>query len=113
MTLNTTGLDAFLAGLDEAIDMGVQDATEAIEQKAVATVPVLTGALQTSIQINGVEGSGERTVEAGQGLDYAAWVEYGSSKAPAQPFMTPAAEQTDVGAFVAKRIAALAGGGVL
>ena len=93
MTVNTAGLETFRAGLPQVIDAGVQETAEAIERTATGLVPVDTGALRTSIQVNGAEGTGERTVEAGQGLDYAPFVEYGSSRAPAQPFMTPAAEQ--------------------
>jgi hypothetical protein len=82
----------FRAGLPKAIDDGVNDTAEQVADAARGLVAVDTGALRASIEVFGAGGSGERTVEAGQSLDYAPFVEYGG-KAAAQPFMTPAAEQ--------------------
>jgi hypothetical protein len=81
----------FRAGLPQAIDQGVDDTADAVVTSAQAYVPELTGALKTSIEKFGAGGTGERTVEAGQSLGYAEFVEYGG-KGKAQPFMTPAAE---------------------
>lgn len=88
-----SNLPRFAAGLPAAIDRAVEDTARDIERVASQLAPVDTGALQTSIEVFGVMGSGERTIEAGQSLDYAAYVEYGTARQAAQPFMTPAAEQ--------------------
>lgn len=105
-----SNLMQFAAGLPAAIDAGVQETAEQVEETARSLVPVDTGALRTSIETFGAGGSGERTVEAGQGLGYAAFVEYGTDKAPAQPFLTPAAEQNrpNLTKNVARHIEALA-----
>lgn len=109
MTLNTRGLQTFAADIGKAVDAGVQQTAEAIAQEAQRLVPVDTGALRTSIEVFGAGGSGARTVEAGQGLDYAAFVEYGTAKAPAQPFMTPAAarHRADLPKNIAAQLKAL------
>ena len=64
-------------------------ATTAVEQ-AKRTCPVDTGYLQSSISASG----GTITV----GADYAQYVEYGTWKSPAQPFLTPAVQ---AGAMIA------------
>ena len=83
----------FRAGLNQAIDAGVNDTAEQVADAARGLVAVDTGALRASIEVFGAGGSGERTVSAGQSLAYAPFVEYGG-KGKAQPFMTPAAERT-------------------
>jgi HK97 gp10 family phage protein len=107
----TSNLLAFAAGIPQAIDVGVEETAQQVHDTARALVPVDTGALRTSIEVFGAGGSGERTVQAGQSLDYAAHVEYGTAQAPAQPFMTPAAEQhrADLPANVARRLKELEG----
>jgi hypothetical protein len=100
----------FRAGLGRAIDAGVASTAEEVANVARSLVPVDTGALQASIEVFGAGGSGERTVEAGQSLDYAPFVEYGG-KSAAQPFMTPAAEagRVSLPKHVGKHIKALEG----
>jgi HK97 gp10 family phage protein len=65
---------------------------------AIAGVPVDTGALQASINQE-VVWKGEKvvgTITAGEGLNYANAIEFGTSKMPARPFMRPAMnEQRD------------------
>lgn len=87
MPLNSK-LSVFAAGILPAIDQGADETADQVVVDAQAEVLVDTGALQTSIEKFGADGSGERTVEAGQGLDYAGIVEY-----TLKPFMTPAAER--------------------
>src|SRR6266487_2916357 len=110
MTLNMTGLTTFASGIEAAIDEGVNDTAVQIHDTARALVSVDTGALRTSIEVFGAGGSGERTVEAGQSLAYAAFVEYGTSRQAAQRFMTPAAEQhgADLEANIERRLRELA-----
>lgn len=111
MTLTMRGLQTFRAGLSQAIDEGVNDTAVQIHDTARSLVPVDTGALRTSIEVFGAGGSGERTVEAGQSLDYAPFVEYGTARQAAQPFMTPAAERhrADLPKNIATRLKALEG----
>lgn len=89
----TSNLLKFAAGVSGAIDRGVNETADQVVTTAQQRVPVDTGALRTSIEKFGAAGTGERTVEAGQSLDYAPHVEYGTDRQAAQPFMTPAAEQ--------------------
>jgi len=56
----------------------------AAELKAKEKVPVRTGALRDSISVD------EETLTLGASAVYAAAVEYGTAKQPAQPYLTPA-----------------------
>lgn len=60
-----------------------------IEADGKILAPVLTGTLESSISsdVNGLE------AEIGPHTDYEAYVEYGTSKMDAQPYMGPAAEK--------------------
>ena len=104
-----SALPTFIAGLPQAIDTGVEETAQQVHDTARSLVPVDTGALQTSIEVFGAGGSGERVVSAGQSLDYAVVVEYGSAHQAAQPYMTPAAElhRADLATNTAKHIKAL------
>ena len=107
MTLKSN-ISVFRAGLSQAIDQGVGAAADQVAAQERSTVAVDTGALKASIEVFGAEGSGERTVSAGQSLDYAPFVEYGG-RGPAHPFVTPAAEQgrQTLPANVGKQVKAL------
>lgn len=62
---------------------------EEVEREAKRRAPVRTGALRDSIQgrvLN--QHAGDVTV----GVEYGPYVEYGTRFAPAQPYLTPAAE---------------------
>ncbi len=77
------------AGKDE-LSKGV---AEGIEGYANDFVPVLTGSLKASIHVSGGGGTYEVTAQSTEGgatREYAGYVEFGTHKAPAQPFMTPA-----------------------
>lgn len=60
-----------------------------IERDGKIFAPVLTGTLESSISsdVNGL------SAEIGPHTDYEAYVEYGTSKMHAQPYMGPAAEK--------------------
>ena len=66
---------------------------------AVDRVPYKTGTLRLSISVGrpgGPKGSfmpGDLTAEVGPTAEYGAFVEYGTSRMRAQPYMTPASEQ--------------------
>ena len=85
------------------IRAGIQDATkQAIakvcidtESKAKNLAPVDTGYLKNSIQMD-LSRLSELVGEVAVGAEYAVYVEFGTSRMVAQPYMTPAAE--DVGA---------------
>jgi len=87
--------EAALTALDEAVEDGVE--------RAKQIVPVDTGALRKSIRkepsphreqdsyIAGITagGGGVTNPRTGREVDYAAYVEYGTSRAPAQPYLRP------------------------
>lgn len=69
------------------------DVAKGMKNAAERYVPVLSGALKNSIHIEGGGDNFEvvaRSIEGGAPRDYAHFVEYGTSKMNAQPFMTPA-----------------------
>lgn len=68
-----------------------------VEAHAEMLVPVDTGALKASIQ---TEQTGDLSAAVTAGMDYAQHVEYGTTRAPAQPYMTPAADAVRPG-FIA------------
>lgn len=71
-----------------AAEQIVGETVTEIKDYAVAVVPVATGALRDSIE-DEVDGS-EGAVYTAQA--YSHFVEYGTVKMPAQPYMTPASE---------------------
>lgn len=103
-------LSTIARGLDGALDRAVARTADAIAADARGLVPVDTGALRTSIEVFGAEGTGARTVEAGQSLDYAVFVEQGTGRQAAQPYMAPAAQQADLAAAVRDEIGRLTRG---
>ena len=82
-----------VGGLPTKLERGsaaaVADVVEETTTSAKRNAPVDTRALQNSIkgEVSGTTG----TVTTG--VDYAPYVEYGTSRSPAQPFMRPAAEE--------------------
>lgn len=98
-------LSQLAARIDGALDRAVQATADQIAIDARGFVPVDTGALRTSIEVFGAAGTHERTVEAGQSLDYAVYVEEGTRVQRPQPYMTPAAQQADLEAAVRRELA--------
>lgn len=68
----------------------VKRATFSIEADAKAKVPVRTGTLRRSI-VSRFEGGGMRGI-VGPSVKYGLWVEVGTRRMAARPFMRPAAE---------------------
>jgi HK97 gp10 family phage protein len=66
----------------------IRNATFAVEGHAKVATPVDTGNLKNSINST-IEADGERGIVA-TGVEYAAYVEYGTSRMAAQPYLLPA-----------------------
>jgi len=75
----------------DVIDKGAYDWAVAVEERAKEIVPVDTGELQESIHVEKGDSSGEYRVVASAA--HAKFVEYGTSKMAAQPYITPAWRQ--------------------
>ena len=90
--LNLTHLHHFASRVSpDMIDKGAYDWAVAIEERAKEIVPVDTGALQESIHVEKGDQLGEYRVVASE--PYAAFVEFGTSKMAAQPYLIPAWRQ--------------------
>jgi HK97 gp10 family phage protein len=90
LTVSTASLDALIARAARVEDVVAMYA-DLIETEAKRFVPVDTGALRDSIvtQLHGWAAE----ITAGEGLTYARYVEYGTARAPAQPYLRPAMER--------------------
>lgn len=92
MTILTTRVE-FNPGWENQLDVEkeMSDIGNQVAEDARRMAPVETGALRDSIQSE-VSGSGtETTVRVGSNLEYAIYVEMGTSNQGAQPFLRPAA----------------------
>ena len=89
-----SNLLAYAAGLPAAIDAGTGETAQQVKDSRDPLTPVDTGGLLNSGKVMQVA-SGHWQVREGDGLPdaRAIYTEYGTDKAPAQPHMTPAAEQ--------------------
>jgi HK97 gp10 family phage protein len=76
----------FEAGIQYATARYARAVAKAVEEDMVALCPVDTGELVNSIR---VEGAGS-TVYVTVGTDHWSFIEYGTSKMQAQPFIRPA-----------------------
>ena len=84
---NTRGV---LNEVDRRISDNLVTAALMVERTAKQTVPVLTGALKRSITHQ--PEVPKREVKVGSNLDYAKYVELGTSKMSARPYLRPALE---------------------
>lgn len=77
------------------VSAAVRKTAFAIEGSAKALAAVDTGTMRSSISttISGSGSAGSMTAEIGPTVDYAIYVEYGTSRMGAQPFMGPAGDQ--------------------
>lgn len=84
------------AQVQSALDQAMQDAmdatAEAAKEAARERCPVDTGLLKSSIyaQVDARGGTARRTLTVGADAPYAVYVELGTDRAPAQPFLRPA-----------------------
>ena len=72
----------------------VRETAEGVVQQAQALAPVDTGALRDSIRVAAGELTDGESIDSMVEVDvpYALFVEYGTVRHPAQPFLTPAIE---------------------
>jgi HK97 gp10 family phage protein len=75
----------------------VRGAAFLCQRVAMQKAPVDTGFLRSSITVGRIGGGrlrpGDMDAQVGPEAEYGGYVEYGTSNAGAQPYMTPAAEQ--------------------
>lgn len=78
--------------LENALQDAMQATAEAAKDRAQQLCPVDTGLLRSSIfaSVDAPGGSHRRTLVVGADAPYALYVELGTSRAPAQPFLRPA-----------------------
>ena len=78
-------LSDLAAGIEAAVSEAVAAGAEVVADNARSACPVDTGALQASIAVakNGT------SAEINANTDYAAYVEFGTSKMAAQPYLVP------------------------
>lgn len=95
-------IPALIAFVETQSRAAVKASADRIAEKARQLAPVDTGALRGSIEAVSVTTG--KSAEVRVGVPYAAYVEYGTYKMAAQPFLSPAVEQekerfiADVGA---------------
>ena len=90
-----------LQALDRALAEALDDLGRRIQERAQELCPVDTGRLRNSITYTlggggygfpGMGASAGRELSVGSDVEYAAYVELGTSRTRAQPFLRPAAE---------------------
>lgn len=116
MPINLRKLQAYRAGVPDAIDRGTHQAATFIKDLAVQLAPEDEGDLKETGRVEPSAGQGDGTYQVLFGgmsgsnkyVDYARHVEFGTEDSDAQPFLTPAKEQIDVRAEIAEELRALA-----
>jgi len=107
VVVDLTAIDLLIANLAGRVEALIEKYLLLIEAEAKHLVPVDTGALRASITHTLEVLAGEVTA-GNDAVDYASFVEYGTYRAAAQPYMRPAMERYGP-AFVAE-LQALVGG---
>ena len=79
--------DKYIKSVNDAKRMGLTGAAMVVQGAAIALSPVKTGNLRGSISFK-VESEDEARV--GTNVEYAPYVEYGTKKMSAQPYLRPA-----------------------
>jgi len=105
VSLKLTRLRRVLQGERAAIDRGARAYAEAVADLAEQLAPVDTGALRASIHVEDGDREGAYRVVAS--APYAQFVEYGTARAAAQPFLTPAVAHVKPLPFFAREFAEL------
>lgn len=85
-------VEALLA-VNPLMGSAMEDIAEEIADKATSAAPRDTGALADSIEGGAVLEGGTWKARVVAEVDYAAYVEFGTSDTPAQPFLRPAADE--------------------
>ena len=87
-----TGLNVKKSGEDKIAEALNKKALRIVRQ-AKQLAPVDTGRLRSSITAELIRSDGRPKDVVGTNVEYAPFVEFGTSKQPAQPFLRPAAQQ--------------------
>lgn len=103
--LNLSRLRRVIKGEPAALDRAARNCAGAVRDLAKQLCPVDTGALRASIHVRR-EGR-EAVYSIVAPLDYAGYVEYGTHKMEAQPYLTPAIRHIDPLPYFQKEIGAL------
>jgi HK97 gp10 family phage protein len=74
-------------------DTAIKKVSAIVEAEAKLRTPVLTGTLKRSITHQTESNENESRGRVGTNVQYAVWVEKGSTTTPAQPFLVPAIEE--------------------
>lgn len=82
--------DEAVTALSQAFDRALEKIGLTAERYAANLCPVDTGRLRNSI--TSTVDSGEKAAYIGTNVEYAPYVEFGTSRQKAQPFLTPAAQ---------------------
>lgn len=91
VTVNEDNTEEASQGIQRAIDRALEEIGLAAEGYAKRACPVDTGNLRNSIT-HAVE-SADNAVYIGTNVEYAPYVELGTSRQKAQPFLRPAASE--------------------
>lgn len=91
VTVNEDNTEEVSQGIVRAMDRALEEIGLAAEGYAKRACPVDTGNLRNSI--THVVESGEDAVYVGTNVEYAPYVEMGTSRTAAQPFLRPAATE--------------------
>ncbi len=86
-------IPALMAFVETQSRMAVKSSADRIAQRARSYAPVQTGALRNSIE--SVSNLAGKEAEVRVNAPYAAYVEYGTYKMDAQPFLTPAVREEE------------------
>jgi HK97 gp10 family phage protein len=90
-------IPALIAFVESESRAAVKASADRIAQKARNYAPVDTGALRNSIEaVSNIAG---KEAEVRVSAPYAAYVEYGTYKMDAQPFLTPAVREEEAAFF--------------
>jgi HK97 gp10 family phage protein len=94
ITISVSGMDAFNSNLAQVIADKIRQTDEAVQEAGINTeagakqaCPVDTGRLRSSIQY---QNTGPAECQVGTPVEYAAFVELGTSRQSAQPYLFPA-----------------------
>jgi len=114
VSVTVKGADAVIAKLEKLADRDAvarivaQNGAE-LQQRAQRKAPVDTGTLRRSIRLDIQDGG--MTAEVSANTDYAAYVEYGTRFAAAQPYLRPAlSKQAEIFRHDLERFASGKGG---
>ena len=104
MTIDKRKMDAILKAFDGNVSRAVRTIAFSVEGKAKIKCPVDTGALRSSIIVRTYEGAGGEELPApadgatayvGPTMGYGIYVELGTKRSRAQPYLVPAVRETE------------------